>query len=433
MKSCIRILALLAAMLAVAGTAFAESVFIGNTDMTTAVKVGEGLYETVVKPDSNGIAITKDGILIISPDATGTMTVANETEQTEISVLPAVLYDFEEETTNGEYVQFSGERTEYDGGFYSNGGVMDISAMALSDGSVELGFNFCKADTASADLINITAGEETVAQISLSKRSDTAVYFSYLENGKMVRKRDITINVGEWLEAEAVIDLDAKTVDLYIDGNLTITAPIADFESLSQLVFETGVDDISLLTGEVISESGLEIGIEDTEIPAGGVYAIDPQVKIKLNDEWHDIGAEYISFNTEGTGIMPSEGKILADSAAEVKIACSVVVSGTEYKAEKTVTVTTAETECVACDSLAVYQPVITDGKIKLRILNGEEMNLKIIVCRTDESGAMDFTAEDWTPDSADAETELDFSGENPAVFVIDTDSGANLLQQEGI
>ena len=253
MKSCIRILALLAAMLAVAGTAFAESVFIGNTDMTTAVKVGEGLYETVVKPDSNGIAITKDGILIISPDATGTMTVANETEQTEISVLPAVLYDFEEETTNGEYVQFSGERTEYDGGFYSNGGVMDISAMALSDGSVELGFNFCKADTASADLINITAGEETVAQISLSKRSDTAVYFSYLENGKMVRKRDITIYVGEWLEAEAVIDLDAKTVDLYIDGNLTITAPIADFESLSQLVFETGVDDISLLTGEVIS------------------------------------------------------------------------------------------------------------------------------------------------------------------------------------
>lgn len=58
-------------------------------------------------------------------------------------------------------------------------------------------------------------------------------------------------------------------MDLYIDGNLTITAPIADFESLSQLVFETGVDDISLLTGEVISESGLEIGIEDTEIPAG--------------------------------------------------------------------------------------------------------------------------------------------------------------------
>ena len=434
MKSCIKCLLLCAACTAVLGsTVFADAVVIGSRDKTTAVKVTDGEFEVIEKPDSNGIAITKDGILIISPDAYGKMTVENETGQNEINVLPAVIYDFETEAADSEYVQFSGERAEGGDGFYSVGGALDVSAMKLAADSVKLSFDFCKNDTGESDLLSLTADGEIIAQITLNRRTNEKVYLSYLENGKMVRMRDVTYDVGEWFAAEAYIDFDARTVELYIDGSLILTAPISDFDMLSELAFGACTDNIVLMSGEAVSESGIEIGLESADIPAEGVYVIDPQVKIKLNDSWHSIGAEYVSFNTDGTGIMPSEGMIVADSAAEVTITCVAVVSGVEYKAEKTVTVTESQSEGTECEIPAVYEPTVGDGRVKLRVLNGEGMNLKIIVCLTDGEGAMDFTAEDWTVESADALKELEADGESLAVYLIDTDSGANLLQQEGV
>ena len=62
-------------------------------------------------------------------------------------------------------------------------------------------------------------------------------------------------------------------------------------------------------------------------------------------------------------------------------------------------------------------------------------MKLKIIVCEQEDDGARNYIAEDWTPEAAEAQMimQTPSGGENLSVYIINQDSGINLLQQEGV
>lgn len=435
MKSCIRFLLLLTAVTAAcAGHASADSVYIGSSDKTTAVKAFEGAFDVVKEPNTNSIAVTKDGILIISPGGQGVMTVSEGDVQNVVSVVPASVFDFEDESAQEEHIQFSGERKEdEDGGFYSDGGVMDVSKLKITKDSMNVSFRINKADTETSDIIMLSAGEETIAKVSLNKRSDELVYLSYLNGDKTERLRNVTYNVGQWYDIEASIDLTARRMKLCIDKEEVLTAPIAECEQLTGINFGTYVDDISVLSGYIVDEGGIEIGAEDAKIPPEGIFKIDPMIKVKLNDEFHEIDARYVSFRTDKTGIMPSGGMIAAEGKCDVEISAGAIISGTEYKAQKTITLTDDAEEGELLDTLGVFEPVLEEGKIKLRIVNGEGMNLKVIVCRTDEGGALDYTFSDWVPETADEGFEIEAADENTVVYLTDTASRANLLEKEGV
>lgn len=439
-------LAAIACCFAFAQPVLAERKYISDSEKTTAVRLGEGTYETVGESDTNGIAVTRDGVLIISPDTDGSLSVTDGAEETDICILPAVKLDFESDDIIRD-VQFSGSRKQDENGFYLDGSeedaLIDISAVGIKDSVIRIKFRMYKSDAEASDLIKLTGTDgTTLSYITLTKRTEESVYLSYLNGGNMTRMRNVLINVGEWLDAEAVINLDTKKADLYVAGAplLTDTPVAAADTALGQFSFGVAVDDVSFSCGEEIDGCALEIGIEEASVADDGVYMIDPQAKIELLGELHEIDAKYISLKTEGTGIVPQGGRIFADGRElsepqSVKISCAAVVSGVEYSAEKTIEISAGGTDGEIPDRAAALKPQITPEGVLIRVFNAEGTELKIIVCGEEESGAKNYIAADWTPDAADAQFVMDapLDAAELSVYILDRNSGVNLLQQEGV
>ena len=219
MKCCKKILLLCVGIIAaLENCALADSAYIGSVDKTTIVKAFEGDFEVIGESDTNGIAVTKDGYLIISAGAVGSINVSEAGEQSVISVAPCEVYDFEEEADADTHIKFSGERKELeDGTKCSDKGILDVSYLKLTKESIKLSFDFMKADTEEADLIMLSGGESVLSKITLNRRNDEQVYLSYIDSeGKTVRLRNNTYSVGEWYKAEVGINLEDGTYETKI-------------------------------------------------------------------------------------------------------------------------------------------------------------------------------------------------------------------------
>ena len=289
MKTCIRFtLAAAACYFAIIQPAFADDMYISDSAKTTAVALGNGVYETVSGPDTNGIAVTRDGILIISPDTEGAVSVTDGSSQRDIRVIPALKLDFESDDAINEYAQFSGSRKQDENGCYLDAGeenaLIDISAVNISGGTVRIGFRMYKADAEACDLIKLTGADGTaLSQITLSKRSEESMYLSYLDGGAMIRMRNVLINVGEWLDAELSVDFDTKKADLTVDGALLLKdTPVAEAEiGLKNISFGMAIDDVTVSCGKPLDSCGIEIGAEAVSVKPDAVSMINPEISLE--------------------------------------------------------------------------------------------------------------------------------------------------------
>lgn len=440
------ILAAIACCFAFAEPVIAERRYISDSEKTTAVRLDGGMYEAVGEPNTNGIAVTRDGILIISPGTEGSLGVTGASEQTDIHILPPVKLDFESEDADGE-VKFSGSRKQEENGFYLDGSeenaLIDISAVGIKDSVIRIKFRMYKADAENCDLIKLTAADGTaLSHITLTKRTEENMYLSYLNGDSMTRMRNVLIKVGEWLDAEMVINLDTKKADLYVAGASLLTdTPVAAADTAcGQFSFGVAVDDVAVSCGEEIDNCAVEIGIDAASVADDGVYMIDPRASLEFLGGRHEIDAKYISLKTEGTGIIPQGGKIFVDGRGlsepkRVKISCAAVVSGVLYSAEKTIEISAGGSDGELPDRAAVAEAQITSEGVLIRAFNAEGTELKIIVCGEEESGAKNYIAADWTPDAADAQFVVNAPSDDSqlSVYILDMNSGINLLQQEGV
>ena len=441
MKTCIRIiLTAFCLFFAFSGSVFADGTYIASDTKTTAVKFGDGEYEVAGNIATNGLAITKDGYMIVSPGAEGEITVTDGSAESELKVLPPLKYDFENNTAETGNITFSGEKTVVDNENCADGGELDISALDIDRGSVKLTFDFYKPDTATQDLLILydSNGAEA-AYLKVNERPD-CVYLCYKDASNanairgMVFRRDCTFPIEEWNSISVDINLDTDKLLLDI-GDTVVEIPVTSAD-IAKIEFAALVDNIQLSTGTEMADAALEIGLNSISVPTTGVYEIDPVAMIKIGATMHEIDGRYLSFNVSGTGIMPKDGRIILDSEtaeSAVTVSIDAIVSGTEYSAEKTVNVTKDAATATDCSRLAVYQPTVADNKIKFKVLNGNGMNLEIILSRQTEGGAMEYTKAEWAVDSDNCTKEIDSPGDNTTVYLIDKDSRANLLQQEGV
>lgn len=448
MKACIRFtLAAIVCCFSCFSASAAERYYISDAEKTTAVSLGAGAYEAAKEADSNGIAVTRDGIVIISPNTKGSISLTDGEGTEDITVLPPVENDFEETWEQTEYVRFSGEVSSADGNSYleptDEAALLDLSAMNILGGTWRIKFKMLKAEPTASDLISVTGRDgTTAAQITLSKRTAEAMYLSYLDSGKMVRMRDVLVNVGEWQGAEAVMDFDAGELDLYVNGErLLAKTPIAAAEGgFTAISFGTAVDDITVASGRVLDECSLEIGIDGASVANDGVYMLDPRISMEFLGTAHEIDAKYLSLCCEGTGIVPQNGKIFADGAAieepvNVTVSCAAIVSGTEYKAEKAIEISSGGSDGKKPDTAAAQKPKLTEDGILVRAIGAEGRELRLIICEELDLGAKSYTAKAWTPETEDEGIVLQQlpTAQSFEIYIIDTESGINLLEQEGI
>ena len=443
MNSVLRLIAVSAAALTF-GTAIASAqTYISDANHTTAIDLEYEASEINID-NTNSIAVTRDGVLLLSPGASAELTVNDGSDS--ISVLSPVNFDFEDSVTASEVAEFaqpqlsqtdSGQK--YLSANANTPAVLSFNRTDINSGVLTLNFKLFKGNTDLTELINIKSVDGNDAcRILLTKRNATAVYFSFMQaDGTVKNERSITMNTGEWYSAKLVMDFaNSKSVFYLGDTAILDNVALINTESgISTISFGTDIDDVAMSCGEAIDDCTLNIGINETVTASGdGVIMIDPLLGLEISGEIHEIDAKYCNFSAEGDGIFSAEGKIIADMSediTQINIKASCIISGEEKQSEKTVAFVKDETGEVypMPDAVVAFAPEFTEEGVNFKVYNGaaEKTLIAAVVDSEGNISVETLTAAALTKSEKLVEM-ANVSPQNTKLFLLDTLTVTNLL-----
>lgn len=447
MNSVFRLIAVCTSVLVIGGAVASADTYISDANYTTAIDLSCDTSEITSITDTNGVAVTRDGFLILSAGANAELTVKSGSQTENVSVISPINFGFDDSVTVSEAAEFEnaklndGDLGKYLAGSDTEPAVLDFTNTDINSGILTLEFKLFKEDNSATDIMNIKSVQDTdvccvmVSEKGMSYPND--VYFSYLgTNGRPVRLRDNTMSINTWYNMKFVMNFTTSKATLYMDGSVKIAdIPLIDVSNgIKTISFGAYIDDVVMSSGEIIEDFNIDSKINTTiNTATDGVIMIDPLINIEFMGEDHEIDAKYCTLSVDGSALVPADGKVMVDTSidTEISVTASCIVSGIEKQCIKTINITNDENgeQYPLLDEITAYVPEFTDNGVTFAVYNPKEEKTFIAVVKDNDGKIVAdiLTAQSGVKSELILDT-YDISEETARVFLFDTETMKNLL-----